>query len=134
MSKTTNWKNNELAWPKKLAKYGVQAKRISRAGNYSESVHDTDIPSFPELKSDCKFSNQPWRQNNMLEIVRDKYCPNREDIPLLFCRQYKDRKGKVVIDDEFAAMLIAYWMGVAPKEELWEIYKGERKPLNKEDA
>lgn len=127
MSSTGNWKNNERAWSKVLKKYNVESTRISRAGNYSESVHDNDVPEFPQLKSDCKFSTKPWRQNNMLEIVRDKYCPNKDDIPLLFCRQIKDRGGKVVVDDEFAAMLISFWLGKGTKEELWDIYLGKKK-------
>lgn len=127
MSKATNnWKRNESMWANVLAKFGVEAKRISRAGNFSESIHDVVVNGFPELKSDAKFSIKPWRQNNMLEVVRDKYCKLPNEIPLLYCRQYKDRGGKVVIDDDFAAMLIAFWMGKGTKEELWNIYMGKK--------
>jgi hypothetical protein len=60
---------------------------------------------FMSLKIDAKFSaSKPWRQNNMLEVVRDKYCPEKSDIPVLYCRQYKDRGGKLVIDDDSDAM------------------------------
>ncbi len=128
MSATSNWKNTERMWPKMLAKFGVSASRISRAGNFAESIHDVTVDSFPELRSDCKFSVQAWRQNNMLEIVRDKYCKEPNQIPLLYCRQFKDRGGKVVIDDDFAAMLIAFWLNKGTKEDLWDIYTGKKKP------
>jgi hypothetical protein len=128
MSATSNWKNTERMWPKMLGKFGVEAKRISRAGNFAESIHDTIVYKFPELKCDTKFSIKPWKQSNMLEIVRTKYCQDKNQIPLLYCRQFKDRGGKVVIDDDFAAMLIAHWLQVLPKEELWDIYTGKKKP------
>ena len=132
MSATGNWKNTERMWPKCLAKFGVEAERISRSGNYSESIHDCRVMGFPELKSDTKFSVKPWRQNNMLEVVREKYCKLKTEIPLLYCRQIKDRGGKVVIDDTFAAMLLAFWLGKGTKEDLWDIYLGKKPPMNKE--
>jgi hypothetical protein len=53
MSATNNWKNNEKYFPKCLAKYGVDAERISRAGNYAESIHDMRVHGFHELKDRC---------------------------------------------------------------------------------
>jgi hypothetical protein len=122
MSATSNWKNNERIWPKILAKYFIKAERISRAGNYCESIHDTKIHDFEEVKSDCKFSTKGFKTSRLLDVVREKYCPTKFDIPLLFCRAYKERGGKVTVDAEFMAMLMAFWLGKADKATLWSIF------------
>lgn len=123
MSKeTARWKNTEKMFPKLLGKFGISAERISRAGNYAVSTYDCIINSFPELKSDCKFSIQGFKTSRMLEVVREKYCTLPNDIPVLFCRGYKERGGKVTIDATFFAMLLAFWMGKGTKESLWDIY------------
>lgn len=125
---TSRWKNCERLLAKTLEKYGIGAKRITRAGNYSESTWDVTVFGFPELKLDSKYSLQGFRTSRMLETVRRKYCPAKTDIPVLFCKGYKEISGKVTIDAEFFAILLSFWMGKDTKENLLAKFNKRRVP------
>jgi len=111
MSKeTSRWKNAERQLANILSEYGIPAERISRAGNYSESTYDVRVLGFPELKCDSKYSIKGFLTSRLLEVVREKYCKNKGDIPIIFCKGYKERRGKIVIDVDFFAELLKCWI------------------------
>ena len=106
---TTNWKNAERAWSIILNKYGFTSKRKTRAGNYSESTFDVDIPEAPELKSDSKYSIKGFKTNRLYEVVKAKYCKDKGDEAILLTKGYKETGLKATVDAEFLAKLLAYW-------------------------
>lgn len=111
MSKETQrWKNAEKGAAELLQKYGINAERISRGSNYAISDYDVRINGFPEIKTDSKYSAGGFRTSRLLEIVRDKYCKEKNDIPVLFCKGYREHGFKVTIDGEFFAELLKLWI------------------------
>lgn len=124
MSKTARWKNAERQLADIYQKFKIDAERISRAGNYSESTYDVRINGAPELKSDSKYSQAGFKTSRLLEVIREKYCPNKQDVPILFCKGYREHGGKITVDAEFFSMLLAFWLGKGTKEELLDIFNG----------
>jgi len=128
---TSRWKNAERGWAEILCKYKLNAKRKTRAGNFSESTDDVSIEELPWTANDTKYSIKGWKQNRLLDETRAKYCPNKGDTAILLTKGYKERGQCATVDAEFMAMLLAYWAGVGTKEELWNIYIGKVKPPTK---
>lgn len=120
-SKTQRWKNAERQVAEILKKYNIPAKRITRAGNYSESTYDVEIEGHPELKNDSKYSASGFKTNRLLDVVRDKYCKEIKDEPVLWTKGYRETSMKMTVDGEFGALLLAYWLGKDTKENLEKI-------------
>lgn len=126
-AKTARWKNAERQLADIFIKYNIDAERISRAGNYSESTHDINVKDMPELKPDSKYSQAGFKTSRLLEVIRDKYCKEKGEIPLLFCKGYRERSGKITMDAEFISMLLSFWLDKGTKEQLMKIYLKEDK-------
>jgi len=126
MSKSGNWKNSERQWAVTLQEFGVEATRISRAGNYAVSTYDVSIPSAEWLKSDSKYSEKAWKSNRLLNETEFKYCKYPGDTAVLITKSYKERGQCATVDSRFMAMLIAYWEG-GDRKELWNKYVNPRK-------
>lgn len=131
MSKTSRWKGAEYYFAKLYQKFNIPAKRKSRSGNFSESTWDVDIETLPGefvLVSDSKYrSAQPWRHHGTFQEIQAKYCPDKNYIPIMLTKNYEEDGGYITIKDKFFAMLLAYWLGTASKQELLEIYFGKKK-------
>lgn len=129
---TARWKNNEKAWADLLCKYKLNAKRISRAGNFAQSIDDVSIEELPWTSNDTKYSIQGWKQNRLLDETEAKYCKEKGDTAILITKGYKERGQCATIDAEFLAMLLAFYAGVGTKEELWAIYTRQSSKETKE--
>lgn len=124
---TISWKNNERQWAKDLQTFGVEAERISRAGNYSVSIHDIDIKAAPWIKSDAKYSEKNFKVNRLFNETEFKYCKEKEDTVVLLTKGYKERGQCATVDSRFLAMLLSFYLGCGTKEDLWKIYLKEVK-------
>ncbi len=109
-AKSDRWKRAEKQLAEILKKHGINAERISRGSNYSVSTYDIDVKDCPELKCDSKYSLAGFKTSTLLEIIREKYCKNPEDKPVLFCKGYKEIGGKITIDVDFFAELLKCWI------------------------
>jgi len=87
---TASWKNAERQWAETLRKYALNAKRITRAGNFSESTWDVSCDTLPWLKSDTKYSIHGWKENRLLSETEYKYCKEKEDTAILITKGYKE--------------------------------------------
>lgn len=126
MPTTQASKNAEKQWARVLTEFKVTCERILRMGDYSQRTFDVKIfGPCDNIKSDAKYTKQHWRQNGMLDVVADKYCKTKADQPLGFFKHWKERGGKVLLNDRFAAALISYWGGYATKAELEAILNRE---------
>jgi len=123
-AKASRWKNAEKGIVTLLAKFGVTAERISRGSDFGKSIDDVRVYGAPELKVDSKYSVNNWKTSRLLEEVREKYCINSIEVPILFCKGYKEQGYKVTIDGDYFAMLLAHWLGKGTKEELEKIFYG----------
>ena len=122
MSKTDNWKNSERHWARTLQKYKVPAKRISRGSNYSISTYDVEVENHPEIISDSKYSqSRPFRISGLLREIKNKYCKNKNDLALLYTRNYKEHGGLISMDEVWAAKLISVYFCFATREEVENI-------------
>ena len=130
---TARWKNCERAIAKLLGKYGVPAERVSRASNYHVSDYDVKILDDPSAKIDGKYSLKGFATSRLLDIVKEKYCTLKEDVPMLFCKGYKERGFKTTVEGEYFVMLLAFWQGRGTKEELLTIYNKEAPAAGDED-
>ena len=97
MSKS--WKNLEYDAAEILG-----GKRISRGANFSESAPDVWIEDFPHFKIDTKRR----KRSNALTLyneVKDKYCDESGDEPILIIRQHFKKTALAVIDIKLLAKL-----------------------------
>lgn len=122
MARSQSWKDLEKKWSEILCKYGLTAHRVSRAGNYQVSDYDVKVAEMPELISDCKYSIHSFKTNRLLDEVEDKYKKAKGDTAILVTKGYKEHGQDASCDSEFMAMLLAYWVGVGSKEDLWATY------------
>lgn len=129
-----SWKNSEKQWAKELNRFKIdEAYRKSRAGNFAVSDFDVGIPSADWIKSDSKYSKNSFKTNRLLNETEFKYCKAPGDTAVLITKGYREVGQCATVDSSFLAMLIAFWMDKAPREELWSIYLKE-KPKGKEDG
>jgi hypothetical protein len=129
-NKTQRWKNLERSTAKTFTKFGIPAKRISRSGNYSVSTFDVEVDGHPEFKIDSKYRQSGFLTHRLLEEIQLKYCKSYDDIPILVTKGYKQTGSDTIVDSDYFAMLLAFWLGVADKETLWGIYRGKIDPFN----
>jgi hypothetical protein len=129
---TSRWQNNERGWAKVLCKYGLNAKRITRAGNYAQSIDDVSIEELPWTSNDAKYSIKGWVGNRLLSEIEYKYCKEKGDTAILITKGYKERGAMASVDAEFLAMLLAFYAGVGTKESLWAIYTRQTSKETKE--
>ncbi len=100
MSKS--WKNLEYDAAKILG-----GKRISRGANFSDSAPDVYIEDFPYFKVDTKRR----KKSNALTLyneVKDKYCYESTDEPILIIRQHFKRTALAVIDVKLLAKFMDF--------------------------
>lgn len=116
------WKASESQWPKTLKEFKVGAVRISRAGDYSQSIDDVRILGADWLKNDCKYRKSGFLSSTLLKDTEDLYCKEPGDTQIVITKGYRQVGQDCVVHDRFMAMLLSYWLGCATKEELWEIY------------
>jgi len=126
MAKSKAWKDLEKKWAEILCKYGLKAHRVSRAGNYSVSDYDVKVEELPFLKSDTKYSQAGFKTNRLMHETEEKYCKEKLDFAAIVTKGYKEQGQDVCVDSEFMAMLLAFWAGVATKEELISTYLGKK--------
>lgn len=123
MSSTGNWKNAERVFADIYNKFKIEAYRKTRAGNFSVSDYDVEIVGEPRFKNDSKYTKKaPFRHHGKWREIKEKYCKEKEDIPILFTKNAREHFGLVSVDARFFAMLLSYWLGKATKEELESIY------------
>lgn len=121
------WKANERQWAEILKAYGLDAKRKTRAGNFSVSTDDVDITELPWTINDTKYSIKGWKQNRLLEEVSAKYCKGEADTPILITKGYKEIGQCATVDAEFLAMLLAHWAHYNEGNDLFRIYLKRKK-------
>jgi hypothetical protein len=132
----TNWKGAENQLARILREFGIPAERKqTRNFNWAVSDFDVGVDGHDNLKFDSKYSKvRPFRHHGLLYTIKQKYCKGKEDIPILFTKNYKEHFGNISVEVKFFAMLLAYWLGVADKDTLWNIFTGATKPFSNEDA
>ena len=108
-----SWKNAERAIATTLTKAGIESKRISRAGNFSVSDVDIEVPEHLSfLRIDAKFSKaRPFRHHGLMKTIAAKYCKDKYDEPILYSKNYREHSGYITIRAEFFAELIKYHPG-----------------------
>lgn len=115
----SNWQNAERKLAEILREYKIPAKRVTRGGDWGKSDTDIHIEGFPEYQIDQKYTKaQNFRHHGKLKEIRAKYCKNKEDVPILATRNYKEHLCVVSVEAEFFAKLLSYWLGFADKETL----------------
>ena len=100
MSKS--WKNLEYDAANVLG-----GKRISRGANFSDSAPDVYIKDFPNFKVDTKRR----KRSNALTLyneVKDKYCHESSDEPILIIRQHFKKTSLAVIDIKLLAKFMNF--------------------------
>jgi hypothetical protein len=113
------WKNNERQVAKTLNDWGIAATRkMGRMTNYSISDFDVEVEEAPWLKPDAKYSIKGFRTNRILDETTHKYCKEKGDFAVLFCKGFKELGQKAVMDSELFAGLLSYWLGKKTKEEV----------------
>ena len=85
------WKDLERTTAKILG-----GKRVIRA-DYSEKNVDVEIEDFPRFKVDTKRYKK-FRAFSLYEQVREKYCKEATDEPILVLRQHNKKTKLAVID------------------------------------
>ena len=100
MSKS--WKNLEYDAAEILG-----GKRISRGQNFSESAPDVYIEDFPNFKVDTKRRKRSTALTLYNEI-KDKYCHEDGDEPILIIRQHFKKTALAVIDVKLLAKLLSF--------------------------
>lgn len=126
MSKVDNWKRLEKEFPLLLQKYGIPAyRREQRQANYAISIDDVGITGHDYIKIDTKYQKAGWSVNTLLNTLKKKYCKTPDDFGVIVTKGGSERGQKVVIQDDFFAILLSYWLGYKTKEELLEIYHGK---------
>lgn len=126
-AKTSRWKNNERQTAEIFNEFLIPAERINRSGNYSESTYDVSLKEHPRFKLDSKYSVSGFKTSRMLDVVADKYCKEKEDIPILLTKGFRETGQKATVDARFLAMLLSHWLGYAQPAELEKIYYKEKK-------
>lgn len=127
-NKQGNWKQAEKLLADVLCQFKIPAYRKNRANNYAISDTDVGIEGHDEFKLDSKYSKAaPFRHHGKIEIIKSKYCKTKEDIAILFTKNYREQYGYITIDVRFFAALLSYWLGAADKETLTRIYNKEDK-------
>ena len=94
------WKNLERQIAKSLG-----GKRILRGDDYSQSKPDVFLPSNPNLIIDCKY-RQNFNHHQLFKEIKNKYCTNNEQIPILITKQAKEHNNLVTIDLEYFKFLL----------------------------
>jgi hypothetical protein len=116
------WKNAEKQWATTLKKYKIPATRISRAANFAVSDFDVFILGHPEYKSDSKYRKSGFSVSKLLDDIRKKYCKSKADVPILVTKSGGQHGENCMVEDEFLAMILSFWLGFGTKEELQGIY------------
>lgn len=126
MSKQTTWKAAERQLATILCKYKIPAKRKSqRQENYAISIDDVGIEGADWIKLDAKYRKSGFAVNTLLDVVEKKYARLPNEIGIVGLKGGGQHGMRFLLDDEFGAMLLSYWLGHATKEELWAIYNGK---------
>lgn len=126
MSKQTTWKAAEKQLAAILCKYKIPAKRKSqRQENYAISIDDVGIEGHDWIKLDSKYRKSGFAVNTLLDVVEKKYAKLPGEVGIVGLKGGGQYGMRFLMDDEFAAMLISYYLGFGTKEELWEIYHGK---------
>jgi len=115
---TSRWKNNEKQIPDLFAKWGIEAYRKTRGADFSKSDTDAEIIGEEWLKLDGKYSVAGFATSRILSETEAKYCKEKGDFAVLFCKAYKEVGQRIVIDDDLFAGLLSYFMGRKTKEEV----------------
>ena len=82
-------------------------KRISRGANFSDSAPDVYIDDFPNFMIDTKRR----KKSNALTLyneIKEKYCNESSDEPILIIRQHFKKKALAVIDIKLLAKLMNF--------------------------
>ena len=127
-AKSQRWKQNEKFLEELANEFKIKAKRKNRADNYAISDFDVEFIDAPNIKPDAKYRVSGFTTNRLLDETKTKYCKEPGDIPLIFCRGYRDTKldAKITLPAPYALALISYWNGFCGKLELEEILKGNK--------
>lgn len=128
---TGNWKSAEAQLANVLQEFNIPAfRKTTRSGNWGVSDDDVGIEGADWLKNDSKYSKaSPFKNHRLLSVIEEKYCKSKDDVPVLYTKNYKEHFGCITVKVKFFAMLLSYWLGHGTKEELWAIYtkKSSRK-------
>jgi hypothetical protein len=79
-------------------------ERVERF-NYGKSDVDVKLPKFPHLKLDTK-NYKKFRHFALWKTVKEKYCKEKGDIPVLITRETRARDILVTIPIEFFKELL----------------------------
>lgn len=117
MSNTDNWKRNEKQIPELLKKWGIEAFRKTRGSDFSKSDFDAEVVGEPWLKLDGKYSVKGFSSSRTLSETEFKYCKEKGDFAVLFCKAYKEIGQRIVIDDDlFGGLLAVFLKKMTPEE------------------
>ena len=106
----TAWKDFEYRIAKWLREANIPARRMSRAGNWSQMDYEVHVDGAEFLKIDGKHTAaKPFRHHGLVNEIAFKYCKKPEDEPVLYTHNYREHGGFVTIRAEFfGKMLSAY--------------------------
>lgn len=119
MARSNAWKDLERWIAELLKQFGLDAYRKTRGQDWGKSDFDAEIKDHPQFKFDCKYSIKRWKTSSMLETVREKYCKEKlkvtpdeiiGDVPILICKNYRERGAKITVDADVFVMLLAYYL------------------------
>lgn len=102
-----SWKNLEYDAAETLG-----GKRISRGANFADSVPDVHIEDFPNFKIDTKRRKKS-NTLTLYNIVKDKYCCEKNDESIVIIRQHFKKTALAVINIK----LLAKFMNFVRKNE-----------------
>lgn len=73
--------------------------------NYSEKIHDVDLPLMPHWKIDSK-KYQHFKHHSLLESIRIKYCTCKEEVPILVTQEKGKRSMLITMPIEEIARIL----------------------------
>jgi len=119
---SARWKGAEKQGSNMANEFLIPAERINRSNDYSISDYDIRFLEHPRFKLDNKYSQAGFKTSRMLDVVEAKYCKEKEDIPILLTKGYKEVGMKATVDARLLFMLLSYWLGYSDKQTLENIY------------
>lgn len=79
--------------------------RVLRGADFSESDVDVKVADMPNLKVDCK-AHARFAHHSLVDEVREKYCHDPEDVPVLVTKASRQIGANVTIPLEYFAWLL----------------------------
>lgn len=126
MSDSSNWKSSEKKAAETYRKFNLPAVRETRGADFSRKDYEVKIylEGNPiEVVTDSKYSKAaPFKVHGLVKEIKAKYCPQKNQIPVLYTRNYKEVGAYFTVEEKIFAGLLGYFLGTVSKEEVLGVW------------